>query len=71
MEIVRYKNKVLNFDRFYCYFITFYFRKGFFIFIFSPWYSNPGAGAVRVDRAGGVRNDLGGLGGLEGKDVVI
>ena len=38
-----------------------------------PRYSNPGAGAVRVDGAGGVRNDLGGLGvgGLEGKDVVI
>ena len=41
-------------------------------FIFSlPWYSNPGAGTVRVDGAGGVRNHLGGLGGLEGKDVVI
>ena len=36
-----------------------------------PWYSNPGAGAVRVDRAGGVRNHLGGVGGLERKDVVI
>ena len=36
-----------------------------------PRYSNPGAGAVRVDGAGGVRNDLGGLRGLEGKDVVI
>ena len=71
MEIVRYKNKVLSFDRFYCYFIIFHSGKGFFIFIFSPWYSNPGAGAVRVDRARRVRNDLGGLGGLEGKDVVI
>ena len=40
-------------------------------FLSLPRYSNPGAGAVRVDGAGRVRNTLGGLGGLEGKDVVI